>query len=131
LNGSFGGPGAIAPLPQVATLQAAAQIVSQLDAATEFCSVISRAAYVVDCLSERLAVIAEAMPDTGEYAEARDALALASRDLLLSVKENPSATLPEGVARSTGSYAQVNDAPAPCRQHGIAWTDAACRSQYH
>ena len=88
------------PLPQVATPQATTQIVSQLNIATEFCSAIGTAAYVVDCLSERLAVIEEAMPDTGEYAEAREAIAIASRGLQLLVEENPSAELPDGIARS-------------------------------
>lgn len=99
------------PLPQVATPQATTQIVTQLNVATEFCSAIGSAAYVVDCLSERLAVIEQALPQTGEYAEAREAIGLASRGLRLLVDENPSADLPDGVARSSGPEAQESTRP--------------------
>src|SRR5690606_36504639 len=85
----------LALLPQVAAPQATAQIVSQLNTATEFCSAIGSAAYVVDCLSERLAVIEQALPQTGEYAEAREAIGQASRGLRLLVEDNPSAVLPD------------------------------------
>lgn len=98
-------------LPQVATPQATTQIVTQLNVATEFCSAIGSSAYVVDCLSERLAVIEQSLPQTGEYAEAREAIGLASRGLRLLVEESPSADLPDGVARSSGPDAQESTRP--------------------
>jgi len=98
-------------LPQVATSQATSLIVTQLNEATEFCSAIGNAAYVIDCLSERLAVIEETMPETGEYAEAREVIGLASRGLRLLVDESPSADLPDGIARSTGADARQTNRP--------------------
>lgn len=77
-------------------------VVVDFNDAVSFCGAIDAEEYVVDCLSERLSVIAAALPETGEFAEMRTAIAQASRDLGALAAQNPSDTLATGVARSDG-----------------------------
>lgn len=75
-------------------------VVVDFNDAVSFCGAIEAEEYVVDCLSERLSVIAASLPETGEFAEMRTAIAQASRDLGALAAQNPSDTLATGVARS-------------------------------
>lgn len=77
-------------------------VVVDFNDAVSFCGAIEADEYVVDCLSERLSVIAASLPETGEFAEMRTAIAQASRDLGALAAQNPSDTLATGVARSDG-----------------------------
>jgi hypothetical protein len=76
------------------------EVIVDFNEAIAFCGAISSDEYVIDCLSERLDVIASQLPETGEFAEMRTAIADASAQLGAIAAQNPSATLPSGVARS-------------------------------
>lgn len=87
------------------------EVVADFNEAIAFCGAIGSKEYVIDCLSERLSVIAAQLPDTGEFAEMRTAIADASAQLGALAAQNQSDTLPSGVARSTGPDATVTTRP--------------------
>lgn len=87
------------------------EVLFDFNEAIAFCGAIGSDEYVIDCLSERLAVIAAALPETGEFAEMRATIAQASQDLGALAAQNPSDTLPTGIARSTGSVAITTTRP--------------------
>lgn len=88
-----------------ASPEATARIVARVERAFEFCTALVQREYVVDCLSERLDVLAQSLPDTGDYAEMKSALDQASKRLAAVVARNPSPTLPAGVATTQGAAA--------------------------
>ena len=76
------------------------QVIIDFNGAIAFCGAIGSEEYVIDCLSERLEVIAAKLPETGEFAEMRTAIADASAQLGALAAQNQSDTLASGVARS-------------------------------
>ena len=78
-------------------------VVGDFNEAISFCGAIGSNEYVIDCLSERLEVIASQLPDTGEFAEMRMAIADASAQLGALAANNQSDVLPSGIARSSGA----------------------------
>ena len=76
------------------------QVIIDFNGAIAFCGAIGTEEYVIDCLSERLGVIAAKLPETGEFAEMRTAIADASAQLGALAAQNQSDTLASGVARS-------------------------------
>ena len=76
------------------------QVIIDFNGAIAFCGAIGSEEYVIDCLSERLGVIAAKLPETGEFAEMRTAIADASAQLGALAAQNQSDTLASGVARS-------------------------------
>ena len=76
------------------------QVIIDFNGAIAFCGAIGSKEYVIDCLSERLGVIAAKLPETGEFAEMRTAIADASAQLGALAAQNQSDTLASGVARS-------------------------------
>lgn len=86
-------------------------VVADFEASIDFCGAIAAEEYVIDCLSERLEVIAAALPDTGEFAEMRATIAQASRELSAVAAQNPSATLPSGIVRSAAAAPVVTTRP--------------------
>ena len=79
------------------------EVVVDFNEAIAFCGAIGTDEYVIDCLSERLDVIAARLPETGDFAEMRLALADASAQLGALAANNQSEVLPSGIARSTGA----------------------------
>lgn len=77
-------------------------VVADFTAAIAFCDGIDGNAYTVDCLSERLSVIAGKLPETGEFAEMRGVIASASQELGAIAGQYPSTNLPSQVLSSTG-----------------------------
>jgi hypothetical protein len=101
-------------------------IARQLQLAQDFCRRIPADEYTVDCLGDALEQIAEAMPTTGDYAEAQAAIAQAARRLRALARENASPDLPVGVFRSTGTDATASSSPlTPVRTETLAQTNAA------
>lgn len=98
------------------------RIVAQLEAATLFCAAIVSREYRVDCLAERFEVVAATIPQTGDYADARAAIAQASRSLGALVDANPSATLPAGIARSLGDDGESSRPLRPTETARLAQT---------
>ena len=86
-------------------------VVVDFNEAIAFCGAIGSDEYVIDCLSERLDVIASQLPESGEFAEMRTAIADASAQLGALAAQNQSATLPSGIARSTGAAPVVTTRP--------------------
>ena len=78
-------------------------VIADFNNAIGFCRAIGADEYVIDCLSERLDLIASQLPDTGEFAEMRTAIADASAQLGAVAAANQSQVLPSGIARSTGA----------------------------
>ena len=76
------------------------QVIIDFNGAIAFCGAIGTEEYVIDCLSERLGVIAAKLPETGDFAEMRTAIADASAQLGALAAQNQSDTLASGVARS-------------------------------
>ncbi|MEM6304055.1 MAG: hypothetical protein AAF744_05000 [Pseudomonadota bacterium] len=67
--------------------------------------------YQVDCLREQLEEIAAALPDSGEYAEAKDILEEAARKLDRIVRANASPTLPPVRASTVVSGKPIKTKP--------------------
>lgn len=74
--GQFGSPGA------------AAAVVSGIAAAKQFCSDLGDSAFRVDCLAERLAVVAETIPKDSDYSEVSEVLKQTSDDLARLARAN-------------------------------------------
>ena len=101
------GNGASEPYPAEPT----DAVISDFADAIAFCGAIGSDEYVIDCLSERLGVIAAQLPETGDFAEMRSALADASAQLGALAATNQSVVLPSGIARSTGPDAVATTRP--------------------
>ncbi|MDT8854612.1 hypothetical protein RNZ50_06120 [Paracoccaceae bacterium Fryx2] len=84
------------------------RLVSRVADASRFCRLLPESAYAVDCLSEQLESIVRDMPTTGEYADARTALATAARDLRALAERNADPALPTARLRVGG---QVSSRP--------------------
>lgn len=98
-------------------------IVESLTTATRFCASLPQDSYRVDCLSERLEAAARALPQTGDYADARDTLLTASRKLNRLARDNAAPDLPRIRASAGGQAAITTTRPlvpvSPARQAGI------------
>jgi hypothetical protein len=77
-------------------------IVASLEQASAFCGRLSENAYVVDCLAERLEQVAAAMPDSGEFAEARATIQATAAKLNRLARANRDFDLPRGRPRVGG-----------------------------
>ena len=77
-------------------------VVASLEQASTFCGRLSENAYVVDCLSERLEQVAAAMPDGGEFAEARATIKDTAAKLNRLARAHRDFDLPRGRARVGG-----------------------------
>lgn len=75
------------------------QVVSILTSGQAFCASVSDGAYAIDCLAERMGAAAAAMPDTGEYADARAALLQGAARLNALAVANADPVLPRATAR--------------------------------
>ncbi len=114
------------PLGPSYTTEGTDQVVDQLQEATAYCSVIGQSEYVIDCLSERLAVIAAGLPETGDYADARAALNAAAGRLSELVAANEDTDFPANLTRSLRPDAPPSSRPLrPVRQDNLAATLAA------
>ena len=77
-------------------------IVDGLRAAQLFCAALVEDEYTIDCLSERLETAAQAMPATGDYAQARTAILDASAKLRQIALANADGAKPRGTASRGG-----------------------------
>ncbi len=81
---------------------------------------------MIDCLSERLAVIAAGLPETGDYADARAALNAAAGRLAELVAQNEATDFPANLTRSLRPDAPPASRPLrPVRTDNLASTLAA------
>jgi hypothetical protein len=76
--------------------------VQAIRAVVVFCESLAAPDYAIDCLSERLGAVAAAMPRSGDYAEARTAIAAASRALGDLARANADPERPAARGRSGG-----------------------------
>jgi len=101
-------------------------VIDQLEQATAYCSVIGQSEYVIDCLAERLAVIAAGLPEGGDYADARAALNAAAGRLSELVADNQDGDFPASLTRSLRPDAPPASRPLrPVRSDNLAATLAA------
>ena len=98
------------------------EIARRIEAAASFCASIPAPEYLVDCLGDALGQIARDLPATGDYAEARRAIDLASRKLRKLARDNADPTLPRGVVRGRGENAgRLSSSPlTPVRSDRLA-----------
>lgn len=100
--------------PPTATTGQTDRIVTSLQGITEYCDGVwppqeglDWSKYRLDCLRWELHRIAQGIPSTGEYAEMREAISIASGELAAIVNENADATPPVAhVGRSTSGKAR-------------------------
>jgi len=96
------------PSGQIAALGAEAEVLSStntdrvvriLQSGQTFCASLPQNVYAVDCLAERMEAAAAAMPDTGEYADARAALLAGAARLNALALANADPAKPRATAR--------------------------------
>lgn len=85
-------------------------VVAGLAAARQFCGDIA-IEYRVDCLSERLGVIAAEIPQDSDYEEVQDALRSASNELRALARSQRDRDLPSGRASRSGASPVVTTRP--------------------
>lgn len=96
--------GAAKPAKPGATTDSATRAITDgLRDGARFCASLAQAEYRVDCLSERLAAVAQAIPQQGDYAEARAVLEQTAAQLAELARANRSADLPPGRAHRGGT----------------------------
>ena len=108
-DGGFGAPGGFGSPQQEGTavsLQAAndrgtAYVTSVINDAYAICANLPQKEYTVDCLGERLEALAQSMPNTGDYVEAKAVIADTSRQLRTLARQNRSTTKPVARLRNT------------------------------
>ena len=105
---------------------ATARIIAELQASIGFCAALTAREYQIDCLSERFAALADALPDTGDYADMKEALATAARKLGAVAAANQSPDLPTAIVRSRSGPPIVTTRPLrPVRTEDLAASLAA------
>lgn len=90
-DGASGGGGGAA-----ASSAATRIIVAELDAARNFCQQMPSEEYTIDCLGDALQQVAEDLPTSGDYGEARGIIADAASQLRTVARQNASTVLPTG-----------------------------------
>lgn len=78
------------------------RVVRILNSGQAFCASLADDAYAIDCLAERMEAAAAAMPDTGDYADARAALFQGAARLNALAVANADPALPRATARQAG-----------------------------
>lgn len=100
-----------------------------LNQAATFCDALAAPEYVVDCLAEQYARIAERIPASGEYADAQAAIELASRKLASLARANRDPNLPRGHAHLPGSNTPATSRPlTPVNTDALAEINAQALS---
>ncbi len=89
-------PGAVytivVPSGQFGSQAFANVVVGGIAAAKQFCSDLNDSAYRVDCLAERLALVADGIPTDSDYAEVSDVLKDTSKQLADLARKNRDST---------------------------------------
>lgn len=80
-------------------------VVNGIAAARKFCGDLGDEAYVVDCLAERLGVIAQEIPADSDYTDVQVALKATSDKLAELARQNRDSDLPRARAARQGSAA--------------------------
>ncbi len=97
------------------------RVVRILTSGQAFCASLADDAYAIDCLAERMEAAAAAMPDTGEYADARAALLQGAARLNALAVANADPALPRATARSAGAEGIRTSRPlVPVRKDKLA-----------
>ena len=78
---------------------------------SEFCGTIKDKRYRPDCVAERLIAVARSMPQTGEYAQAREILMEAGLEIRALVQANKEPDAPVGRATGRLGNSQVRTRP--------------------
>lgn len=97
------------------------RVVRILNSGQAFCASLADDAYAIDCLAERMEAAAAAMPDTGEYADARAALLQGAARLNALAVNNADPVLPRATARTSGADGVRTSRPlVPVRKEKLA-----------
>jgi len=87
------------------------QLVSSLATAKAFCGGLDKSAYRVDCLSERLQVVSDGIPEGTDYDEVRQVLEAASAEMALLARDNRDPDLPRAPASRQGDSSERSTRP--------------------
>lgn len=101
-------------------------ITDAISDAYSLCERMRRPEYLVDCLGVQLELIANAMPSSGDYAEAREILEDASKQLRVLASANAAPNVPRVRTRSQIKGKTVNSKPlTPVRSDRIKQVNIA------
>ncbi|MGB3246931.1 MAG: hypothetical protein WBB25_20535 [Sulfitobacter sp.] len=103
-------PYQIVALPE-SNENATASITNAIRDSYNFCGRMRRPEYLVDCVGVQLELIARSMPKTGDYSEAREILADASKKLRTLVTENRAPDKPRVRVTGTINSSRVTSKP--------------------
>jgi len=113
-------------ITQEATGPSTESILAAIDLAVDFCSGLSGSGYLIDCIGYSLWEISNAIPETGDYAEAREALQTAGLAIEALARRNADPTRPRGVARTPGPEGITTTRPltpvSPAAESALAET---------
>ncbi|MES2666183.1 MAG: hypothetical protein V4712_08795 [Pseudomonadota bacterium] len=97
------------------------RVVRILNSGQAFCASLADEAYAIDCLAERMEAAAAAMPETGDYADARAALLQGAARLNALAVANADPALPRATARQAGGDGIRTSRPlVPVRKDKLA-----------
>lgn len=103
-------------------------VARQLANIQNFCRRVPATEYTVDCLRDQLEQVASQMPSSGDYAEARDAIAGAAAKLRKLVRDNASQDLPSGRIQTPDGSERSGSALVPVRTDRVAQVNTSARA---
>jgi hypothetical protein len=112
------------PPPLITTNpQATGYVTATITNSYRICASLTQKEYTVDCLGERLEALVRTMPETGDYAEARQVLEDTAQKLRSLAQQNRSPTLPRARISTTVNEVPVTSAPlTPVRTEAVEET---------
>ena len=122
-SGNYSTPGQEGVSLAVANPKATDYVTSLISDAYAICSNLPQKEYTVDCLGERLEVLAKSMPNRGEYVEAKKIIVDASKQLRTLARKNRSKTKPRARLVNTVRGRKVTTTPViPVRTEAVEAT---------
>ncbi len=104
---------------------ATTNLIRGINSAQTFCARLPDLAYRIDCLSNQLEQVADAIPDTGEYTEAKQIVQQAARKLNATARRNASPSKRPANLRAPGVAPQRSTRPiVPIRPERLAQATA-------
>ena len=108
---------------QTVNTKGTAYVTSLIADAYAICSGQPQKEYTVDCLGERLEVLAKSMPNTGDYVEAKKVIADTSKKLRNLARKNRSTTKPRARLRNKVRGKTLTTTPViPVKTEAVAST---------
>jgi hypothetical protein len=119
---------ALGPEAEVLSTANTDKVVDILQAGQAFCVSLPESVYAVDCLAERMQAAAEAMPATGDYAEARAALLSGAARLNALARANADPAKPRVSAQTADGGLSTTRPLVPVRPEQLAAVTAQAQA---